>query len=157
MILRQHTFPHKITRYCLETPAVSAEVSVKPDASDVLHCVRFYVVFLSKSPLNFQDDVFAEGTLTSINAFSNSFRSIYYSIWSWFTASIFKQTKSAVSVDLHRDVPYCSHKQGTHILLNMELGKAYFSMELGISIIPAGEVCKWSRNCRLDDDRYTEV
>jgi hypothetical protein len=38
----------------------------------------------------------------------------------------------------------------------MELGKAYFSMELGISIIPAGECCKWSRNCRLDDNRYTE-
>jgi len=41
-------------------------------------------------------------------------------------------------------------------VLNMELGKAYFSAELGISIIQAGEGCKWSRNCRLDDNRCTE-
>jgi len=40
--------------------------------------------------------------------------------------------------------------------LNMELGKVYFSMELGILIIPAGEAWKWSRDCRLDDNRYTE-
>jgi hypothetical protein len=41
-------------------------------------------------------------------------------------------------------------------VLNMEIGKAYFSMELGISIIPAGESCKWFRNCRLDENRFTE-
>jgi hypothetical protein len=41
-------------------------------------------------------------------------------------------------------------------VLNMELGKAYFSAELDISIIQAEEGCKWSRNCRPNDNRCTE-
>jgi len=41
-------------------------------------------------------------------------------------------------------------------VLNMELCKAYFSTELGISIILAGEGCKWYRSYRLDGNGYTE-
>jgi hypothetical protein len=38
----------------------------------------------------------------------------------------------------------------------MELGKAYFSTELGISIIAAQEDYRWGRNRRLNDNRNTE-
>jgi hypothetical protein len=52
------------------------------------------------------------------------------------------------------------HTAGTNMaliyVLNMELGKAYFSTELGISIIQAREGCRYSRNCRLGDNSYTE-
>jgi hypothetical protein len=41
-----------------------------------------------------------------------------------------------------------TNKAFTYVL-NMEIGKAYFSMALGVSIIPAGEGCKWIKNCRL--------
>jgi hypothetical protein len=41
-------------------------------------------------------------------------------------------------------------------VLNMELGKAYFSTELGISIIQAREGCRCGSNCMLGDNRYTE-
>jgi len=119
--------------------------------------VRFYVVFLSEIPLNFQDDVFTDVTLTATNVFSSSFRSIHCNIWRWVTVSIFKQMKSSWLRCVWWLTPSCAvllaqTRHSTYVL-NMELCKAYFSTELGISIIPAGEGCKWCINCRLDGNR----
>lgn len=64
--------------------------------------------FSSVNSVNFQDDVFTEGTRTSLNVFSNSFRTNHYSIWRWFTDTIFKQMKILWLRRLTRLTPRCA-------------------------------------------------